>query len=65
MIHIINKMRDSLKIEDLEFQYMGKKIIPTQTYVTPYGEIYIGFKKTDGTFVNIHSSDVKKYIKNN
>jgi hypothetical protein len=64
MIHIINKMRDSLKIEELKFRYHDKDMIPAQTYVTPYGEIYITFKKTDGTFINIHSSDVKKYIKN-
>ena len=55
-------MRDSLKIEELKFRYHDKDMIPAQTYVTPYGEIYIRFKKSDGRFLNIHSSDHKKNI---
>ena len=56
-------MRDSTKIEDLKFTHNEKTMVPVQTYVTPYGEVYVSFKKTDGTHINIHSSDVKGYIK--
>jgi hypothetical protein len=55
-------MRDSTKIEELKFSFRGIDMSPAQTYVTPYGEIYVGFKRTDGSYVNIHSNDIKKYI---
>jgi len=57
-------MRDSTKIEELKFSYDGVKMIPVQTYVTPFGEIYVSFKRSDNCFINIHSSDVKKYVVN-
>jgi hypothetical protein len=57
-------MRDSTKIEEVKFEYHGIGMVPVQTYVTPRGEIYVGFKRTDGSFVNIHTNDVKKYIIN-
>ncbi len=57
-------MRDSTKIEDLKFNYNGIDMVPVQTYVTPFGEIYISFKRTDGTFINIHSSKVGRFIVN-
>jgi hypothetical protein len=57
-------MRDSTKIEEVKFEYHGIGVVPVQTYVTPHGEIYVSFKRTDGSFVNIHTNDVKKYIVN-
>lgn len=57
-------MRDSTKIEELKFIFHGIDMVPVQTYVTSYGEIYVSFKRANGTFVNIHSNDVKKYIVN-
>jgi hypothetical protein len=57
-------MRDCFKIEDVEFEYNGEKLIPVQTFITPYGEVYIKFKRIDGTFLNVHSTEVKNYIKN-
>ena len=56
-------MRDSLKIEEIEFECNGEKLIPIQTYITPYGEVYIKFKRNDKTFLNVRSSEIKKYIK--
>jgi hypothetical protein len=57
-------MRDSTKIEDLKYSFGEKTMTPAQTYITPFGEVYVSFKKTDGSYINIHSSDVKKYIVN-
>lgn len=57
-------MRDSTKIEDLKFCHNEKVMTPAQTFVSPFGEVYVSFKKTDGTYINIHSNDVKKYIVN-
>lgn len=55
-------MRDCTKIEELKFEYHGVAMVPVQNFVSPFGEIYVSFKRTDGTFLNIHSKDVKKYI---
>lgn len=55
-------MQDSTKIEDVKFSYDGKKMVPYQTYITPFGEVYIAFKLGNGTYVNIRSSEVKEYI---
>jgi hypothetical protein len=55
-------MQDSTKIEQVKFEHNGKEMIPTQTYMTPFGEIYIAFKMQSGAFINIPSSQVKEYV---
>ena len=56
-------MQDSTKIEEVRFSDKeGNEMIPTQTYMTPFGEIYIAFKTKGGTFLNVHSQEVKQYV---
>ena len=43
---------------------MGEKVTPTQTYITPFGEVYIAFKTRGGTYVNISAKEVKRLIEN-
>lgn len=56
-------MQDATKIEDVKFAKKdGSELIPTQSYMTPFGEIYIAFKTTDGCYFNVSSKDVKNYV---
>jgi hypothetical protein len=55
-------MQDSTRIEEVKFVHNEKEMIPVQTYMTPFGEVYIAFKLKSGSFLNIHSSQVKEYV---
>ena len=56
-------MQDSIKIENVKFEYTdGEEMIPSQTYLTPFGEVYISFKMPNGSFLNIQASAIKNYI---
>jgi len=35
---------------------------PVQTYLTPFAEVYIAFKLTNGSFLNVPANTIKKYI---
>jgi hypothetical protein len=56
-------MQDSTKIEQVKFvDKDGGEMLPTQTYMTPFGEIYIAFRMKSGSTMNVRSEDVKKYV---
>ena len=56
-------MQDSTKIEKVKFvDKDGGEMLPTQTYMTPFGDIYIAFRMVNGATMNIRSEDVKKYV---
>lgn len=55
-------MQDSTKIEEVKFVHNDKEMTPVQTYMTPFGDVYIAFKLKNGSFLNIHSSHVKEYV---
>jgi hypothetical protein len=56
-------MRDCKKINEIEYVYDGQVIVPQETYITDFGEVYIKFKRTCNSTINIHTSDLKEYIK--
>ena len=58
-----NEMQDSIKIENVKFANTdGEEMTPVQTYLTPFAEVYIAFKLTNGSFLNVPANTIKKYI---
>lgn len=57
-------MQDSIKIEDITFKYRDEVVTPEQTYITPFGEVYIAFKTMGNAYVNISAKEVKRLIEN-
>ena len=56
-------MQDATKIEEVQFVNTdGTKLTPAQSYMTPFGEVYIAFKTTKGTFLNIPAKEAKNYV---
>lgn len=55
-------MLDSKELKELKITYNGENVESTKTFVTEYGEIYIGLL-TKGSWVNIRSSDFSKITK--
>jgi hypothetical protein len=55
-------MLDAKELKELNFTHDGVKVEATRTFVTEYGEIYIGLL-VKGCWVNIKSSDFAKRTK--
>lgn len=55
-------MQDATEIGSVEFEYHGVKVEKTRTFITEYGEVYIGLL-VRGCWVNIHSKSIHEYIK--
>lgn len=56
-------MQDSIEIKQAKFSVDGVEVTATKTFMTESGEIYIGLYH-QGKWLNVHSSQVKKYLSN-
>jgi hypothetical protein len=57
-------MQDSIEIKKAKIFVNGAEVTETKTFLTEYGEVYIGLFH-DGKWMNVHSSDLKKYLSKN
>ena len=55
-------MRGASNITELKFKYDNEIIVPVSTWLTELNMVYIKFRKTDNTTINIASDELTKYI---
>ena len=55
-------MRGASNITELKFKYDDEIIVPVSTWLTELNMVYIKFRKTDNTTINIAADELTKYI---
>jgi hypothetical protein len=55
-------MQDAIEIDAVELEVDGCLVEKTKTFITEFGEVYIGLFFR-GCWMNVHSSTINKYIK--
>ena len=55
-------MRGAQDITKLKFKYDNEIIVPVSTWLTELNMVYIKFRKTDNTTINIAADELTKYI---
>ena len=55
-------MRGASDITELKFRYGNEIIVPVSTWLSELDMVYIKFRKTDNTTINIAADELTKYI---
>lgn len=55
-------MQDAIEIDAVELEVNGCLVEKTKTFITEFGEVYIGLFFR-GSWMNVHSSTINKYVK--
>ncbi len=55
-------MRDAINIQKIDFTYDGEIIIPIQTMISDHGDVYIKFRRENGSTINFRSTEIKNLL---